>query len=277
LDAVSRVARGQQQHAVTNSALSDTVIVSKTTGVADPRSWRKERRIVNRAGGYSDAGRNELLERDHELQASLFGIEAVAVALNEHRDRLPSGEVDQLVLAIASEARRLRLMVAPQAKQHAAFDLAEAIRPAILMIRSLGVVVRDALPTVMWVYGCRDDAAEVVFTLLDNARLHAAPSAVDVRATLSEGTTTLFVEDRGPGITDIGGQFAFARGRPGAQSSGSGLGLFIARQLMVDQAGSLTVDPRSGGGAAFALTLPSSPSGLSDRRPEVALQSVAVR
>jgi protein-S-isoprenylcysteine O-methyltransferase Ste14 len=37
---------------------------------------------VNRAGGYSDAGRNELLERDHELRASLYGIEAVAVALS---------------------------------------------------------------------------------------------------------------------------------------------------------------------------------------------------
>jgi signal transduction histidine kinase len=232
---------------------------------------------VNRAGGYSDAGRNELLERDHELRASLYGIEAVAVALSEQRDCLPSGEIDQLVLAIASEARRLRLMVAPQAKQHAAFDLGEAIRPAILMIRSLGVMVRDALPTGMWVQGCRDDAAQVVFALLDNARVHAAPSAVDVRATLNEGTTTLFVEDHGPGITDVGGQSMFDRGRPGTQSSGSGLGLFIARQLMVDQAGSLTVDPRPGGGAAFALTLPSSPSGSSDRLPEIAMQPAVVR
>ncbi len=223
-------------------------------------------------GGYRGAGTDELLERDHELRASLFGIEAVAMALNEQRDRLPSGDVDQLALAIASEARRLRLMLAPQAKQHTAFDLAEAIRPAILMTRSLGVEVLDAVPTGMWVQGCRDDAAQVVFTLLDNARVHAAASTVDIRATLHEGTTTLYVEDRGLGIIGIGGEPVFKRGR-----SGSGLGLLIARRLMADQAGSLTVDPRPGGGASFALSFPSAPSGSVERSCWVARQPAVVR
>jgi signal transduction histidine kinase len=232
---------------------------------------------VDRTGGYFGAGTDEFLERDHELRASLFGIEAVAGALNEQRDRLQSGDVDQFLLAIASEARRLRVMLAPRAKESAAFDLAEAIRPAILMTRALGVVVRDAVPTGMWVQGCRDDAAQVVFALLDNARVHAAPSAVDVRATSREGTITLYVEDRGPGITAIGGQPMFKRGRPGAQSSGSGLGLFIAQRLMVDQGGSLTVDARAGGGASFALSLPSSPADSSERLARVAPQSAVVR
>src|SRR5258706_14839765 len=101
------------------------------------------------------------MERDHELRSSLCGIEAVATALCEQRDRLPSEDVDQLALAIASEARRLRLMLSPLPKQHTSFDLAEAIRPAILITRSLGVVVRDAVPAGMLVHGCRDDVAEV--------------------------------------------------------------------------------------------------------------------
>jgi len=42
--------------------------------------------------------------------------------------------------------------------------------------------------------------------------------------------------------------------------SGSGLGLCIARRLMAAQAGSLKVEPRYGGGASFALTLPSCPA-----------------
>jgi signal transduction histidine kinase len=179
----------------------------------------------------------------------------VALALNEQRDRLPSGDVDQLALAIASEARRLRFMLAPRAKQCTDFDLAEAIRPAILMTRSLGVVVRDAVPAGTCVQGCRDDAAQVVLALFDNARVHAAPSPIDVRATSHVGTTTLYVEDRGPGITGIGSQAMFERGRPGAH--GSGLGLFIARRLIVELGGSLTVDRRPGGGASFALSLPS--------------------
>ena len=228
-------------------------------------------------GVYRGLGADELLERDHEFRASLYGIEAVAVALNEQRDRLPSGDVDELVHAIASEARRLRLMLASGPKQRTTFDLAEAIRPAILMTRSLGVVVREALPAGMWVQGCRDDLSQAAFALLDNARVHAAASAVDVSATVHKGTTTLFFEDRGPGITLIGGQSMFKRGRRGVQSSGSGLGLFTARRLMVDQAGSLTVGPRPGGGASFALSIPSSPSDSSERLPWGAPQPVVVR
>ena len=156
-------------------------------------------------GGYRGGGTDERLECDHELRASLCGIEAAALALNEQRDSLSTTDVDQLALAIASEARRLRLVLAPQARQCTVFDLAEAIRPAILMSRSLGVVVRDEVPTGMWVHGCRDEVTQAVLALLDNARVHAAPSPVDIRATSRKGTTTLYVEDRGLGITGSGG------------------------------------------------------------------------
>lgn len=226
---------------------------------------------------YCDAGADELLERDHELRSSLLGIEAVAVALSEQRDRLPSGDVDQLTLAIVFEARRLQLMLAPAAKQRIVFDVAEAIRPAILMARSLGVVVRDAVPAGMWVQGCCDDLAQVVLALLDNARVHAAGSPVDVRAISSGWTTTLYVEDRGPGMTRIDSRRMFERGRRGGQSSGSGLGLFIARRLMVEQAGSLAVASRPGGGASFALSLPSQPLGSSNQLNWAAPQPAVVR
>lgn len=232
---------------------------------------------MDRTGVYRGLGTHELLEREHELRASLCGIEAVAVAMNELRDRLRSEDVDQLALTIASEARRLRVMLAPQAKQRAVFDLAEAIRPAIIMTSSLGVMVRDHTPTETWVHGCRDDVAQVVLALLDNARVHAARSAVDIRATDRGGITTLYIEDRGPGIKGISGKATFKRGRRGAQSPGSGLGLHIARRLMVDQGGSLTVNPRLGGGASFMLTLPSSPSGSPVRRPRVARQPAVVQ
>ena len=210
-------------------------------------------------------GTDDLVERDHELRSSLYGIEAAAMALNEQRDRVPSSDVDQLVLAIASEARRLRLMLERRTKEITSFDLAEAIRPAVLLTRSLGVTVCDEVPTGMWVQGCRDDLAQVMFGLLDNARIHAPASPVDVRVTLCAGTTTLFIEDRGPGIAGI------------TQSSGSGLGLFIARRLMVAQAGSLTAAARPGGGTTFALSLPSSLAGSSERLPQAARHPEVVR
>jgi len=235
-----------------------------TAGRADTKGNK-----VDGTGGYLVAGTDELLDREHELRASLSGVEAAALALVDQRDRMSSADVDQLAMAIASEARRLRLMLAPRRPERSGFDLAEALRPAILMARSSGVVVRNAVPPGLWVYGCRDDFTQAVFALLDNARVHAAPSPVDVTAVRGHGSTTVYVEDRGPGIARISGHL-FKRGRRGPESSGSGLGLSIARRLMVDQAGSLEGEARLGGGASFALRLPSYSPAWDTSEPAVA-------
>jgi len=220
---------------------------------------------VHRTNGYRGAGADGFIELDHELRASLFGIEALAAAFSEQRADVPAAELGRLAQAIASEAQRLRLMLASRDTCRTSFDLSEVIRPAILMTRARGVEVREAVPPGMWVQGFREDAAEVVLALLDNARVHAAPSPVDIRAVVHAGTTTLYIEDRGPGITDIGRHAMFKRGRRGARSSGSGLGLFIARRLIVEQGGSLTAERRPGGGTSFGLSLPSSAPGWSQR------------
>jgi signal transduction histidine kinase len=219
---------------------------------------------VDRADGYRGLGTDERCERDHELRAGLSGIEAAALALREQRDRRPSGDVDQLVLAIASEARRLRALVSAKTVEHDTFELADAIRPAVLTARSMGLIVHDRVPHGLWVSGRRDDVAEVVLGLLENAIEHAAPSPVDLWACADRGATTLFVEDRGPGIRAVHLDSVFERGRRGSRSSGSGLGLFIARRLMNEQGGSLTVSQRRGGGASFAVTLPSAASARSE-------------
>src|SRR6476469_5106933 len=151
-------------------------------------------------GGYPVADSDELLDRDHEMRASLAGIEAASLALIDQRDRMSSADVDQLAMAIASEARRLREMLAPREAQRGAFDLDDALRPAVLTARSAGMVVREPTPAGLWVYGCRDDFTQVLVALLDNARVHAARSPVDIRVTSTDGIATLYVEDRGPGI-----------------------------------------------------------------------------
>ena len=103
----------------------------------------------------------------------------------------------------------------------------------------MGLDVRVAVPCGIEIEGRRDDAAQVVFTVLDNARKHAAMSAVELRVAVSGAATTLYIEDDGIGITSALGERLFERGVRGDGSAGRGLGLFIARRLMVDQGGSL--------------------------------------
>ena len=131
----------------------------------------------------------------------------------------------------------MRSMLEPRSDQRAVFDLADAIRPVITSFRTIGLDVRVAVPCGIEIEGRRDDTAQVVFTLLDNARKHAAMSAVEFRVAVCGSATTLFIEDDGTGIPRGLGQRLFERGVRGDGSAGRGLGLFIARRLMVDQGG----------------------------------------
>ena len=76
-----------------------------------------------------------------------------------------------------------------------------------------------------------------------------------------EGATLNFsVSDAGPGIAVVERERIFApfyrpEGVP-ADSGSAGLGLAIARGLAEAQGGSLTFEPRPGGGSTFAFRLP---------------------
>jgi signal transduction histidine kinase len=198
---------------------------------------------------------DERAERDHELCAALFGIESTALGLTQSHDRLTTAQVFELTTAMAAEARRLRALLHADVEQPPTFDLADAIRPVIVSARSLGLDVHAAVPPGIEVCGRRHDTAQVVFALLDNAHKHASPSPVDIRVTVNSETTTMYVEDYGKGICAQIRERVFERGVVDEHSGGSGLGLFIARRLMVDQGGSLSVHSRTCGGTLFKLVL----------------------
>jgi two-component system sensor histidine kinase KdpD len=95
--------------------------------------------------------------------------------------------------------------------------------------------------------------------LLVNAATHTPPGTpVEVQAHLGDGSLTLSVADRGPGIPPeivprIFDKFFRA---PGAPTGGSGLGLTIAKGFVEAHGGTITAANRPGGGAIFSLRLP---------------------
>jgi signal transduction histidine kinase/HAMP domain-containing protein len=104
------------------------------------------------------------------------------------------------------------------------------------------------------------DRVELVFAnLLTNAiRNTADAGTVTVRAFAVDDFVRFEVIDTGPGIAPEFQQAIFQRyfQLPGAPSGGTGMGLFIAREIVQAHRGEIGVESESGKGAKFWFTLP---------------------
>jgi len=101
----------------------------------------------------------------------------------------------------------------------------------------------------------------VLCNLLENAIRYSPPRETVELAARRDGAMLVFsVSDRGPGVAepDISRIFEpFFRAQASAPDSGrAGLGLSIARTLAEIQGGSVSYEPRVGGGSVFSLRLP---------------------
>ncbi|MDQ3974618.1 MAG: HAMP domain-containing histidine kinase [Actinomycetota bacterium] len=206
------------------------------------------------------ADRAALQERAHEARNALYALDGATRTLERHRDALDEGMREALSAAVQAEIARLqRLVDGGEKGARIPFHIAEAVGHVVTCARSQGASVLCNLPRELQAVGRPADVAEVVQNLLENARRYAPGSPVRVRADRSGDRVVVRIEDRGPGIPADQRDEIFERGRRGSTAGdtpGSGLGLFVSRQLLRDQDGELWVDDRPGGGASFALQLP---------------------
>ncbi len=97
---------------------------------------------------------------------------------------------------------------------------------------------------------------QIVWNLCENAFKYASTgqdSAVEIRMGRMSGTQRPFVEvaDRGPGVAAENVERIFEPFFSGGK--GSGLGLFLARELAQNNGATLLYEPRPGGGSTFRL------------------------
>ena len=213
-----------------------------------------------------DAAKDDFLRGvSHNLQTPLTSIRAYA-------DQLSRTDPDRRIAIIGEQADRLSRMV----RQLLTVTRLEsgALRPTAEVV-SLGSRVRKAWEALAvddvpfelddqsqgWLaVGDADQLDQVLWALLDNALKYGARKPVTVRIGLAENRLRLTIADHGPGVVeaDRGRLFGrFERGKAQNAEDGSGLGLYVARELARAMGGDLVLEPRAADrGAAFTVWLP---------------------
>jgi signal transduction histidine kinase len=110
--------------------------------------------------------------------------------------------------------------------------------------------------------GDRDQLDQVLWALLENALRYGARSPIDATIALEPQTNDvlLTIADHGAGVAEddrdrLFGRFERGTGRPTGE--GSGLGLYVSRELCRAMGGDLVLEPAvSGRGAALTIRLP---------------------
>ncbi len=164
--------------------------------------------------------------------------------------------VDELLDLAKIQGGRMQLLrrrIAPRALITGAVD-AQRGRAAARHIE-LTIEVAPGLPEVE----VDPDRLQLVFAnLITNAIRHSPEGEpVCVRGTAADGAVRFSVVDHGPGIAPAAREVIFDKLTQGMESpGGAGLGLSIAREIVVAHGGAIGVNTPPGGGSEFWFTVP---------------------
>jgi PAS domain S-box-containing protein len=138
--------------------------------------------------------------------------------------------------------------------------LSRCIEEVSAISRPKGVHISTDLRTAGDILGDPDSLRHVFVNLLDNAIKFTEPGGnIEVRARSSGSSTTIEVEDNGPGISDEDQSRLFERfwqGEPGKRYVAStGLGLYLCRQIVEAHGGYITCTSMPEEGSTFTVVL----------------------
>jgi signal transduction histidine kinase len=215
-----------------------------------------------------DAAKDDFLRGvSHSLQTPLTSIRAFAEQLGEERE-------DRRLSIITEQTERLSRMV----RQLLTVTRLEsgALRPQAEVL-GLGPRVRRAWEALAvndvafsiddrsegWLaIADPDQLDQVLWAILDNAVKYGGrdPIEIEIATDSKRGRLSLTIIDHGPGINELDRARLFERFARGAERNaedGSGLGLYVSRELCRAMNGDLVVEPhRAGSGAVFTIALP---------------------
>jgi len=192
-------------------------------------------------------------EQLHEAKSTIAGIVNATRLLGQP---VKSETRRRLERTVRAELERLeRLLAGDEGSEPGPVDLDETLDVLLESHRARGRTI-EWQPCGASVHGDRDDVAEVLNILLDNAAKHSGgvPSHVDV--THDSDGVRIAVCDEGPGVPREMREHIFDWGARASTEPGHGIGLHVARRLVTRHGGSLTLADQDTRGSAFVVRLP---------------------
>ena len=218
-----------------------------------------------------DAAKDDFLRGvSHNLQTPLTSIRAYAHQIqNDRPDRrlgIIAEQSDRLSRMVRQLLTVTRLESGALHPRSEVVSLAPRVKRAWEALAVEGIDLRIQDESLGWLaIADTDQLDQVLWALLDNAVKYGerSPVSVDVVAEQATNRLRLTIGDEGPGIAeaDRGRLFGrFERGGSREGDEGSGLGLYVSRELCRAMHGDLVLEPGTRGrGAAFSVYLPGEP------------------
>jgi signal transduction histidine kinase len=214
----------------------------------------------------------------HDLRAPLSSIELICQFLGDAVAGRTDQSMPELITRIVSQSRLARRLVenlldlnrieAGRLLPTPSFFLLDELVNRCLdderpTLEAKGLALRLGLPEQPWLcFADHEIISQVIHNVLNNATKFARTAIsleVEVRDFSLEqgGRLAIVVCDDGPGIPPEQHEAVFEKyHKLEAQGGGSGLGLFIARQMVELHQGSIAIDPAHREGSRFVIELP---------------------
>ena len=203
----------------------------------------------------------------HELRSPVGVLAMSAELLRQHGDEMPADDRDRVLAGMSVNVHRLQQVLADLVTVSALQARTLVLQPEVIQLREeLAVPVGSAQQKVpgpevevevepgLRVLADRERLFQIVENLLLNAARHGAPP-VHLQAVAADDQVRIVVRDSGPGVAETVRPRLFERFVTGAPG-GSGLGLYIVRELSRAQGGDATYDADDN---TFVVTLPLAP------------------
>lgn len=262
--------------ALAGIAVSDAALQALLNLVAIALERVRTEQAANRAEAarQSEEFKSTLLDAiAHEFKTPLTSIKAGATSLL--CDKSLSPQAREFATIVDEEADRMKILVTEAVRmaqidagnvhlERAPVDLAGLLRRVMGRFeaqadgRELNLNVAAGIAPIP---ADRDLLGLALRQLVDNALKYSPPaSAVAVSAANEDHHVVIRVRDRGEGIAERDRDRIFEKfyRRPGGRNGvpGTGLGLFIAREIVRAHGGELRVESAPGGGSEFLVSLP---------------------